>query len=131
MICWVWNTHIFFLLKDVNNNLIVKKDINQIGKDKIDDPINIGIKITSLNIFSIFNSKFWFSWSSPINKAPILYIENQINGKVKGFPIAVPIKEAIIFPLTRNDITIARKKWNPIKGVNETIEPQAKPAEIE
>ena len=61
---------------------------------------------------------------------PTLYINIQMNGKVKGFPIKVPIKEATILPLRIYAKITARKKWNPINGVNETIEPQAKPDEI-
>ena len=50
-----------------------------------------------------------------------------MNGKVKGFPTKVPINEATILPLRMYAKMTARKKWNPINGVNDTIEPQANP----
>ena len=50
-----------------------------------------------------------------------------MNGKVKGFPTKVPIKEATMLPLKIYAKITASKKWNPINGENETIEPQANP----
>ena len=50
-----------------------------------------------------------------------------MNGKVKGLPIKVPISEAIMLPLKIYAKITASKKWNPIKGENDTIEPQATP----
>ena len=42
----------------------------------------------------------------------------------------VPIKDAITLPLIRKAKNIANKKWKPKSGVNETIEPHAKPEAI-
>ena len=56
---------------------------------------------------------------------------NHIKGNVKGLPTTVPIIAAIRFPLIKKANIKAKTKWKPINGVNETIEPQAKPAEIE
>ena len=52
-----------------------------------------------------------------------------INGKVIGFPTTVPIRAAIKLPLIKKAKTTAKIKCNPKRGVNETIEPQAKPDE--
>ena len=50
-----------------------------------------------------------------------------MNGKVNGFPTNVPISEAIMLPLSKYAKKIASKKWNPINGVKDTIEPHANP----
>ena len=60
-----------------------------------------------------------------------LYSMQLINGKVNGFPTAVPIMDAIRLPLITKATNNAKTKWNPINGVKETIEPHANPAEIE
>ena len=71
-----------------------------------------------------------FTVGFEIIKAPILYINPQINGNVRGFPITVPNKAAIKLPLIIKANITAKKKCNPSNGVNETIAPQAKPEEI-
>ena len=53
-----------------------------------------------------------------------------MKGKVIGFPTIVPSKAAIKFPLNKQAKKIASKKCNPKSGVNETIEPHAKPEAI-
>ena len=51
----------------------------------------------------------------------------QMKGKVQGLPTAVPIADAMMLPRSAQASTAARMKWKPIKGVNETAAPQAKP----
>ena len=62
---------------------------------------------------------------------PNLSIQNQIKGNVQGFPIAVPIAEAIKFPPSNQASNAAPTKWNPSNGVKETATPQANPAATE
>ena len=52
-----------------------------------------------------------------------------MSGKVTGLPTTVPIKAAIKLPLIKKAKTTAKIKCSPKSGVNETIEPQAKPEE--
>ena len=54
----------------------------------------------------------------------------QMNGKVRGFPTTVPIKAATKLPLIKKAKITAKIKCSPKRGVKETIDPQAKPAEI-
>ena len=54
-------------------------------------------------------------------------IPAQMNGNVHGLPTAVPIADAMMLPRSAHASTAARMKWKPIRGVNETAAPQAKP----
>ena len=83
-----------------------------------------------LNIKSKLRSGFKVVVVFDVILAPILYIKPQINGNVIGLPTNVPSNAATKFPLIKYAKITASKKWRPNKGVNETIDPQAKPDEI-
>ena len=75
------------------------------------EPISIGINISKplsnkLSKVKVNTNSLLFSKKI----LPILYINIQIKGKVKGFPIKVPINEAIILPLKTKAKAIANKK---------------------